>query len=188
MFENRIKKQERQLLLGHLNALWDYGWRSVLLSEQFATLPLLRHRIYNNAEAQAGYIKRILCSTSVHTAAAFDKSLYKKAVYFIRQSQRLKSYYRYFLSMICSQAVQCEPVISVNRNKDKYKQYRRRLCYLTQNIHHDAVSGWLMLASFYYQMKQYNTVLYIIYYALSKCTPEQSIPSRNIFGLAIRIN
>jgi hypothetical protein len=33
MFENRIEEQERQLLLGHLNALWDYGWRSVLLSE-----------------------------------------------------------------------------------------------------------------------------------------------------------
>jgi hypothetical protein len=43
MFENRIEEQVRQLLLGHLNALWDYGWRSVLLSEQFATFPLLRH-------------------------------------------------------------------------------------------------------------------------------------------------
>jgi hypothetical protein len=120
-------------------------------------------------------------------AASFDKSSYKKAVYFIRQSQRLKSHYRYFMSMICSQAVQCEPVISVNRNKDKYKQYRRHLCYLTQNIHHDAVSCWLMLASFYYQMKQYNTVFYIIYYALSKCTPE-SILSKFFFGLVIRIN
>jgi hypothetical protein len=35
------------------------------------------------------------------------------------------------------------------------------------------VSGWLMLASFYYQMKQYKTALYIIYYALSKCTQEK---------------
>jgi hypothetical protein len=115
---------------------------------------------------------------SVHTAASFDKSSYKKAVYFIRQSQRLKSYYRCFMSMICSQAVQCEPVISVNRNKDKYKQYRRRLCYLTQNIHHDAVSGWLMLVSFYYQMKQYDTVLYIIYYALS---PEKKYSIKKSF-------
>jgi hypothetical protein len=36
MFENRIEGQERQLLLGHLNALWSYGWRSVLLSEQLS--------------------------------------------------------------------------------------------------------------------------------------------------------
>ena len=77
------------------------------------------------------------------------------------------------MSIICQHVVQYKHVVSVNRNKDNYKQYRRRLCYLTQNIHHDAVSGWLMLASFYYKMKQYNTALYIISYALSKCTPEK---------------
>jgi hypothetical protein len=53
------------------------------------------------------------------------------------------------MSMICSDVVQHEPIVSVNRNKDNYKQYRRRLCYLTQNIHHDAVSGWLMMASLF---------------------------------------
>jgi hypothetical protein len=31
----------------------------------------------------------------------------------------------------------------------------------------------LMMASFYYQMKQYNTALYITSYALSKCTSEK---------------
>jgi len=82
--------------------------------------------------------------------------------------------------MICHDVVQCKPVVSVNRNKDQYKQYRRHLCYLTQNIHHDAVSGWLMLASFYYKMKRYNTALYIISYALSKCTPEKVYYQANL--------
>ena len=173
MFENKIEEQERQLLLGHLNALWSYGWRSVLLSEQLSTFEILRHHIYNNAEVQAGYIKRILCYNVVIMDTMYDELSYKKAVRFFRQSQLSKSYYLYFMSMICNQRAQREPVVSLNRNKDKYKQYRRRLCYLTQNIHHDAVSGWLMLASIYYQMKQYNTALYIISYALSKCTPEK---------------
>jgi hypothetical protein len=57
---------------------------------------------------------------------------------------------------------------------------QRRLCYLTQNIHHDAVSGWLMLASFYYKMKHYNTAFYIISYALSKCTPEKVYNQENV--------
>jgi hypothetical protein len=83
------------------------------------------------------------------------------------------------MCIICSRAAQCKPVVGVNRNKDKYKQYRRRLCYLTQNIHHDAVSGWLMLALFYYKMKQYNTARYIISYALSKCTPEKACYQTN---------
>ena len=173
MFENKIEELERQLLLGHLSALWSYGWRSVLLSEQLYTFPVLQHHIYSNAEVQAGYIKRILCSNAVNMETMYDEISYKKVVHFICKSQRLNSSYRYFMSMICSKAVQCIAVVSVNRNKDKYKQYRRHLCYLTQNIHHDAVSGWLMLASFYYQMKQYNTALYIISYALSKCTPEK---------------
>ena len=46
MFENKIEEKERQLLLGHLNALWSYGWRSVLLSEQLYTFPVLQHHIY----------------------------------------------------------------------------------------------------------------------------------------------
>ena len=180
MFENKIEEKERQLLLGHLNALWSYGWRSVLLSEQLYTFPVLQHHIYSNAEVKAEYIKRILCSLAGRFHRSYDIKSYHKAVALIRQSRRLKSFYRYFMSMICNVAVEREPVVSVNRNKDKYKQYRRRLCYLTQNIHHDAVSGWLMLASFYYHMKQYNTALYIISYALSKCTPEKVYNQENL--------
>ena len=177
MFENKIEGHERQLLLEHLNALWSYGWRSVLLSEQFYTFPVLQHHIYSNVEVKAEYIKRILYSCTGKFLRRFEIKSYHKAV---RQSRRLKSFYRYFMSIICSDVVQRKPVVSVNRNKDKYKQYRRRLCYLTQNIHHDAVSGWLMFASFYYKMKQYNTALYIISYALSKCTPEKVCYQENL--------
>jgi tetratricopeptide (TPR) repeat protein len=180
MFENKIEEKERQLLLGHLNALWSYGWRSVLLSEQLYTFPILQHHIYSNTEVKAEYIKRILCSVPASATGQYDIKSYHKAVHCIRLSRRLKSLYLYFMSMICYDVVQCKPVVSVNRNKDKYKQYRRRLCYLTQNIHHDAVSGWLMLASFYYKMKQYNTALYILSYALSKCTPEKVYYQDNV--------
>ena len=175
MFENKIEGHERQLLLEHLNALWSYGWRSVLLSEQFYTFPVLQHHIYSNVEVKAEYIKRILPFASM-IEGEFEIKSYHKAV---RQSRRLKSCYRYFMSIICSDVVQRKPVVSVNKNKDKYKQYRRRLCYLKQNIHHDAVSGWLMLASFYYKMKQYNTAPYIISYALSKCTPVKACYQAN---------
>jgi tetratricopeptide (TPR) repeat protein len=141
---------------------------------------ILQHHIYNNTEVQAAYIKHILCPRNVTFDIIFDMQSYRKAVHFIRQSPGLKSYYRYFMSMICSLAVESEHVVSGNRNKDKYKQYRRRLCYLTQSIHHDVVSGWLKLASFYYQMKQYNTAIYVISYALSKCTPEKVYYQENL--------
>ncbi|VDI37592.1 Hypothetical predicted protein [Mytilus galloprovincialis] len=38
------------------------------------------------------------------------------------------------------------------------------------NIYHDAVSGWLMLVTFFYKTKQYAKALRIIMYSLSKCT------------------
>ena len=60
MFQNRIEELERQLILGHLSALWRYGWRSVLLSEQLSTFTILRHQIYINAEVQAGYIGLVI--------------------------------------------------------------------------------------------------------------------------------
>jgi hypothetical protein len=35
----------------------------------------------------------------------------------------------------------------------------------------DAVSGWLLYASFYYVLGQYNTTLKIIDHVLYRCTP-----------------
>jgi hypothetical protein len=129
MFENKIEGREQPFLLEQLNALWSYGWRCLLLSEQLYTFTILRHHIYNNAEVQAAYIKHILCSTAVTMPVSVYVKSYNKAVHFTRQSQRFKYYLRYWMSMICSGAVQ-QPVVCVNRNKDKYKQYRRRLCFI----------------------------------------------------------
>lgn len=58
-------------------------------------------------------------------------------------------------------------------NKDKYKQYRVCLSTLLRNVYHDAVSGWLMVASLFYKTKQYRKALHIIMYAITKCSPEK---------------
>jgi hypothetical protein len=36
----------------------------------------------------------------------------------------------------------------------------------------DAVAGWVLYASFYYVLGQYNTTLKIIDHVLSRCTPD----------------
>ena len=71
-----------------------------------------------------------------------------------------------------SDAPQHIPVGGGYRNKTQYNQYRTCLSYLLYNLHHDSVSGWLLLASFYYRIKHYNTALNIVSYAVSKCTTE----------------
>ena len=79
-----------------------------------------------------------------------------------------------------NKAAQHISVSGRNRNKTQYNQYRTCLSYLLYNTHHDSVSGWLMLASFYYRMKHYNTALHIVSYAVSKCTPEKVYCQQNL--------
>ena len=58
-------------------------------------------------------------------------------------------------------------------NKQRYIQYRRCRSYLMIGLNHDAVSGWLLLASLFYRYKQYRECIHVIEYCLTKCTPDK---------------
>jgi hypothetical protein len=49
---------------------------------------------------------------------------------------------------------------------------RRYHKYLHDGTKSGAVTGWLVYASFYYVLGQYNTTLKIIDHVLSRCTPD----------------
>ncbi|CAC5422833.1 unnamed protein product [Mytilus coruscus] len=101
---------------------------------------------------------------------------YKRGIHQIvsRYQSPVKYLCTYHLSLFCRQYAQCIPLHSTrSSNKHQYKQYKSCLCTLLQNIYHDAVSGWLMIASFFYKTKEYSKALHIIIYSMSKCTPEK---------------
>ncbi|XP_071154877.1 uncharacterized protein [Mytilus edulis] len=52
------------------------------------------------------------------------------------------------------------------------KMYKRYHKHLQDCIKTDAVSGWLLYASFYYVTGQYNVTLKLIDYVLSRCSPD----------------
>lgn len=54
------------------------------------------------------------------------------------------------------------------------------MSWLLKNVYHDAVSGWLMIASLFYKTKQYRNALDIIKYSLSKCTHEKLFRCRTL--------
>ncbi|CAC5410153.1 unnamed protein product [Mytilus coruscus] len=58
-------------------------------------------------------------------------------------------------------------------NKQQYSKYKYHLSHLLISVHSDAVSGWLMLASFFYVHKNYFGSLLVINYALQKYTDEK---------------
>ena len=57
-------------------------------------------------------------------------------------------------------------------NKQQYSEYKKNMCRLLIGVSVDAVSGWLLLASFFYTRRRYNIALTIIAHVLSKCTPD----------------
>ena len=60
-------------------------------------------------------------------------------------------------------------------NKSNAHVIRRYHKHLHDGTKSDAVSGWLLYASFYYVLGQYNTTLKIIDHVLSRCTPDMTM-------------
>ncbi|CAC5387580.1 unnamed protein product [Mytilus coruscus] len=92
------------------------------------------------------------------------------------KSSKVKHLHLYYMSKICNQSGQLLPFKDTSCNKFAYKQHKITIHTLLWNVHHDAVSGWLILASFFYKTKRYNLALVILQYSLSKCTVEKFRP------------
>ncbi|CAG2208136.1 unnamed protein product [Mytilus edulis] len=77
-------------------------------------------------------------------------------------------------------AYQSAPQKSQNQpgsnNKNKYYKYKRDRSNLLIGTNSDAVSGWIVLASFFYVHENYLLSLDIINHALRKCTSEKIYP------------
>ncbi|CAC5414224.1 unnamed protein product [Mytilus coruscus] len=86
---------------------------------------------------------------------------------------KIKHFYAYYLSKMFSANAQLLPFPDISGNKSNYKRYNTCISTVLRSIRHNAVSGWLLLASFIYQTKQYKKSLAILQYSLSKCTSEK---------------
>jgi hypothetical protein len=76
---------------------------------------------------------------------------------------------KYYYASTSQMIVQMLPFPTTNKpNVHVIRRYHKHLHDGTKT---DAVSGWLLYASFYYVLGQYNTTLKIIDHVLSRCTP-----------------
>jgi hypothetical protein len=77
---------------------------------------------------------------------------------------------KYYYAVISQGIVHKLPFPTTNiHNVNVIWRYHKHLHDGTKS---DAVTGWLLYASFYYVLSQYNTTLKIIYHVLSCCTPD----------------
>ncbi|XP_063416269.1 uncharacterized protein LOC134697912 [Mytilus trossulus] len=182
LFENKIEHVEgldRKHCIRKLRQLFSGGWRYILenlFPKQISHVSVLSCNVQN--EPRISYYEDIntLLKTNIFLRIASvsgKNNNTRRAVHSIMayNSTKLKYLYVYFLSKVCHNECQSFPLSSAISNKNQYKQYNTCLSYLLMNINHDIVSGWLMLASFFYKEKQYEKSLLISMYALSKCTP-----------------
>ncbi|VDI47544.1 Hypothetical predicted protein [Mytilus galloprovincialis] len=76
---------------------------------------------------------------------------------------------KYYHAKISQYVAQLLPIPTTNR--ETYTIYKLFHSHLQDGIKADAVSGWLLYASFYYMTGQYRVTLSLIDYVLSRITP-----------------
>ncbi|XP_052076912.1 uncharacterized protein LOC127714936 [Mytilus californianus] len=194
LFENKIRGNERQLLLNNLYALHSNDWRCILFSPQitqFGRSPNLNFPItpFICSFQKVVSSKNLLILKNMHLLKGNTRKRYVRTIHnlLFLQSSKIKSIHLHFMSVVCENMPQAIPLIKRDGNKYQYKQYNTWLSYLLQNTHQDSVSKWLMLASFFYRTQQYNKALYLTLYSLSKCTLEKLCHGKDLSDIHFEV-
>ena len=167
MFRGKITRSNNCQLLNVLERLRD-GEREVftvntlfnieaVLHESSIKLEVFWYKVNNNdieVDIENGY-----------TLLSFINSLTMS-----QSLNILSGLCRYYYAVISQNIVQKLPFPTTNiHNAHVIRRYHKHLYDGTKS---DAVTGWLLYASFYYVLGQYNTTLKIIDHVLSCCTPD----------------
>ena len=168
MFRGKINRSNSRQLLHVLERLRN-GARDVItvttlfnseagLHESCIKLDLFCYKvIFNhiNFDLEKGY-----------TLLSFIKSLAMS-----QSSSILSGICKYYYAISSQNIVQRLPFHTTNKpNVHVIRRYHK---HLHDGTKLDAVAGWVLYASFYYVLGQYNTTLKIIDHVLSRCTPDK---------------
>jgi hypothetical protein len=168
MFRGKINRSNSLILLNVLQRVrnGEYGIFTVntlfnsvaVLPEPCIKLELFLYKVINRyieVDIERRYI-----------LLSFIKSLAMP-----QSSSILSGICKYYYAITNQVIVQKFPFPTTNKSN----AHVIRLCYhkhLHDGTKSDAVSGWLLYASFYYVLDQYNTTLKIIDHVLSRCTSD----------------
>ncbi|XP_063414647.1 uncharacterized protein LOC134696663 isoform X1 [Mytilus trossulus] len=194
LFENKIEGKERELLLSNLENLHSNDWKCIFRSPQITLfepspnldIPLIPFICNFQKLANSDFLLKLkenfflMGNTKKGYVQAVHNLLYL-------QSTRIQYIHLYLMSSLSENMPEAMPQIKRDGNKYYYKQYNTYLSYLLQNTHQDCVSEWLILASLFYKTQQYNKVLYLTLYSLSKCTSEKLCQGEDLTDTQIEL-
>lgn len=165
LFENKIKGLAQKKLLHQLRSLNSFGWLCIMKSKQLTNF--FKSQFYLSRElsySQVDTVKQLLFSMIHNVDCLLETCYYATGIQAIMSSKnsKIKHLDSYYLSKFCYKSDQFVQFNDKHNNKNMYRQYTACVSTLLRGIGHDAVSGWLMLASFFYKTKEYNKALDII--------------------------
>lgn len=161
---DRIKSRSAQSLLHHLFRGMDSKALSSLTKIKSATkLETLFFRtlnidICNNIDTAFGILR-------------FLKTLSKK-----ESSIFMKDVCKFYHAFVSQHIIQIVP-LSLVSNKYFYNIFRK---LFRNSTYSDSITGWVLYATYYYKLEQYNVALKIIHYVLTSCISENMIPLNNV--------
>ncbi|CAC5366520.1 unnamed protein product [Mytilus coruscus] len=175
MFLEKINQSNNKILLCVLESI-KCGGIDGLITNLFQ-LDNANHRISRtNSESSSVMLEFLFYRLNGSTSAPIDiQSCFKGLALtesFIKSesSTFIVNACKYHYAEISQYISQLLP--SPNTRDNTYNIHKRYHRHLQDGIKTDAVSGWLLYASFHYVIGQYNVTLRLTDYVLSRCTPD----------------
>jgi hypothetical protein len=167
MFRGKINRSNSRLLLNILERLRN-GEREVFTVNTLFNSEVVLHESCVRLEL---FIYKVIgINVDVDIEQGYIMLSFIKSLVMAHSTSILSGICKYYYDKACQNIVQKLPFPSTNkRNVQVMRRYHKHLHDGTKS---DAVSGWLVYASFYYVLGQYNTALIIIDHVLSRCTPD----------------
>ena len=176
MFRGKINRANSWLLINVLERLRN-GEREALTVNTLFNSKVVLHA--SCVKLEIFWFMVINCSITplFDIKTAYTRLGFIQSLAMSQYSSILSGICKYYYAMISQIIVQMLPFPTTNKhNVHVIRRYHKHLHDGTKS---DAVTGWLLYASFYYSLGQYNTTLKIIDHVLSRCTPDMIMLNTN---------
>ena len=176
MFCGKINRSNNCQLLNVLERLRN-GERGILTVNTLFNSESMLHESYIKLEWLWYRVGSYYFGTELENECVLLVLYYINSLAMSQSSSILSGICKYYYALISQIIVQQWPFPTTNiHNARAIRRYHQHLHDGTKS---DAVTGWLLYASFYYVLGQYNATLKIIDHVLSRCTPDMLL-----FGIA----
>ena len=167
MFRGKINRANSWLLLNVLERLRNGERETLTVNALFNSEAVL---YASCVKLELFWYKCNDSSNKFDIKKGYPQLSFIKSLAMSHSSSILSAICKYYYAITNQMIVQQFPFPTTNKsNAHVIRRYHKHLHDGTKS---DAVTGWLLYASFYYVLGQYNTTLKIIDHVLSRCTPD----------------